>query len=52
MLDGLLVLLSCQQGHDGWRDGYAKLQAADLYEVLWQCGLLRKCSALLSVSTT
>ena len=34
MLDGLLVLVSCQQWHDGWRDGYASVQAADVQEML------------------
>ena len=35
MLDGVLVLVSCQQWHDGWGVCNASVQAADLHEVLW-----------------
>lgn len=34
MLDGLLMLVSYEQWHDGWGDGYAELQAADVQEML------------------
>ena len=40
MLDGLLVLVSCQQWHNGWGDGYASMQEVDVYKVLRECGLL------------
>lgn len=40
MLDGVFVLVSCQQWHDGWRDSDASLQTVDVYEVLRECGLL------------
>lgn len=30
MLDGLLVLVSYEQWHDGWRDGYASVQEVDV----------------------
>jgi hypothetical protein len=35
MLDGLLVFVSCQQWHDRWGDGYTRVQAVDVYEVLY-----------------
>lgn len=40
MLDGVFVLVSCQQWHDGWRDSDASLQEVDVHKMLRECGLL------------
>jgi hypothetical protein len=40
VLDGVLMLVSEQQWHYGWRDSNASVQAVDVYKVLRECGLL------------
>jgi len=47
VLDGVLVLVSCHQWHDGWGDSDASVQAVDVHKMLRECLMLsNKCIVL------